>query len=263
VNQSVVVNGSSTVYAPKFGPFLQTTLFEMLDTPSGLHGRRASAPVKLNVRIGSLANVQIPDYLQEEISAQPDSAETQKLLFSLSTLRRVSSIGNGASGGVTLVIYTPLQIKMACKILTIASVSEEETEEQFKQIQRELRILRKCHSEHVVTFFGAFLEEDKLHIMLEWMDLGSLDKILLSQGPIPEKDVVLVATQLLKGLAYIHDDLHVMHRDIKPGNMLLNSKGVVKISDFGISKERVNGPSSFCGTLIYLAPESNFSNPYY
>ena len=107
----------------------------------------------------------------------------------------------------------------------------------------------------------AFLEEDKLHIMLEWMDLGSLDKILLSQGPIPENQVVVIAGQLLRGLAYIHDDMQVMHRDIKPGNMLLNSKGVVKISDFGISKERANnGPSTFVGTLIYLAPESEYLN---
>jgi mitogen-activated protein kinase kinase len=233
----------------------------MLDQPAGLHSRRTSAPVKLNLPIGSLENVRVPDYLQEEISAPPDSSDSQKLLFSLASLRKVSSIGNGASGSVSLVVYKPLHVKMACKILTISSVSEELKEEEFKQIQRELRILRKCHCEQVVTFFGAFLEEDKLHIMLEWMDLGSLDKILLRQGPIPETQVIVIASQLLKGLAYIHDNLQVMHRDIKPANMLLNSKGVVKISDFGISKERpTNGPSSFVGTLIYLAPESNTSN---
>ena len=127
----------------------------MLDQPTSLHNRRVSAPVKLHLRIGSLENVRVPKYLREEIdSAQPDSPDSQKLSFSLNSLQRVSQIGSGTSGSVSLMIYKPLHIKMACKILTISTNSEEVKDEQSKQIQRELRILRKCRSEFVVTFFG-------------------------------------------------------------------------------------------------------------
>lgn len=66
------------------------------------------------------------------------------------------------------------------------------------------------------------------------MDLGSLDRLLLKDGKIKEPIMMMIAHKILKGLDYLHSVCKIIHRDIKPHNILLNSEGNVKIADFGI-----------------------------
>ena len=79
-------------------------------------------------------------------------------------------------------------------------------------------------------------------IAMELMDLGSLrgliEKLVGRPEPkIPEEVIYNITSQILTGLNYLHKVKHVMHRDIKPDNVLLNSTGEVKLSDFGICRE--------------------------
>jgi serine/threonine protein kinase len=95
------------------------------------------------------------------------------------------------------------------------------------------------------------------------MDGGSLDgiigvyKMAKVTPEIDEKILAKVALQILCGLSYLHS-LNMIHRDVKPGNVLLNTKGEVKLSDFGISKELLDGvdfSKTFVGTTAYMSPE--------
>lgn len=73
-----------------------------------------------------------------------------------------------------------------------------------------------------------------LALAVEYMDGGSISNVIAQAGTIPEKVVSAVAFQILKGLEFLQSK-KLVHRDIKPGNILVNSEGRVKIADFGIS----------------------------
>ena len=75
---------------------------------------------------------------------------------------------------------------------------------------------------------------------MEYMDLGTLGDVVKQLGQIPEVMLGLIAYQVLLGLDYLHKTKKIIHRDIKPSNLLLNSEGVVKISDFGVSGQLMN-----------------------
>lgn len=122
---------------------------------------------------------------------------------------------------------------------------------------RELKILRLCRSTSVVSFFGAFLHDQDIYIMMEYMDLGSLETIYKATGPIPEPIVGVIGLRVLQGLKYLYLNHKIVHRDIKPSNILMSSTGDVKIADFGVSKQLTDNTQAmtFTGTQAYLAPE--------
>jgi len=107
-------------------------------------------------------------------------------------------------------------------------------------------------------FFDAFYDEGSVFIALEFMNGGSLGDVLKNAGVIPEQILVKIVMQVLKGLNYLHKSLHLVHRDIKPCNLLLNRNGEVKISDFGVSgqlEHTLSKCSSWVGTVTYMSPE--------
>lgn len=94
------------------------------------------------------------------------------------------------------------------------------------------------------------------------MDAGSLDNIinvyrLANQVPnITEPILAKISLQILCGISFLHSH-NLVHRDIKPGNILINSKGQVKVTDFGISREFIDGiefSKTFVGTRAYMSP---------
>lgn len=107
---------------------------------------------------------------------------------------------------------------------------------------------------HIVDFFGAFIHEGAVWIVLECMD-GSLSSLPF---PAPPSVVSSITRQVVRGLQYLHEHRHCIHRDIKPGNVLFREDGVVKLSDFGISSH-LDGEGdkahTFVGTLVYMSPE--------
>jgi mitogen-activated protein kinase kinase len=81
-----------------------------------------------------------------------------------------------------------------------------------KRVVRELRILRLCRSPAIVTFYGAFVHDDDINIMMEFMDMGTLEGIYIRNGPICEKAVSVITKQLLEGLIYLYENHKIVHR---------------------------------------------------
>ncbi|KAJ7069432.1 ste7-like protein [Mycena amicta] len=166
-------------------------------------------------------------------------------------LKEIRELGQGNGGSVKLVEHIPTGRIMAKKIVLIDAKPAVR-----KQILRELQIMHDCHSNYIISFWGAFLSDPNICICMEAMDKGSLDGIYKKTGPINIDVVGKVALAVLEGLTYLYDVHRIIHRDIKPSNILFNSAGEIKICDFGVSGELINSiADTFVGTSTYMSPE--------
>ncbi|KAL5524629.1 STE7 [Sanghuangporus sanghuang] len=166
-------------------------------------------------------------------------------------LKELQELGQGNGGSVKKVQHVPTGKIMAKKIVLIDAKPSVR-----KQILRELQIMHDCHSDYIISFFGAFLSDPNICICMEFMDKGSLDGIYKRIGAIDIEVVGRVALAVLEGLTYLYDVHRIIHRDIKPSNILCNSSGQIKICDFGVSGELINSiADTFVGTSTYMSPE--------
>lgn len=111
----------------------------------------------------------------------------------------------------------------------------------------------------LVEFYDAYTTASAgiISIVMEYMNGGSLQDMLGTGGSQDEAVLANVASQVLKGLAFLHKNHH-LHRDIKPANLLCTTEGTVKLADFGIARQLEDSmakANTFIGTLIYMAPE--------
>ena len=124
------------------------------------------------------------------------------------------------------------------------------------QIIRELQVLHECNSPYIVGFYGAFYSDGEISICMEHMDGGSWDQVLKKAGRIPEQILGKVSIAIIKGLTYLREKHKIMHRDVKPSNILVNSRGEIKLCDFGVSGQLIDSmANSFVGTRSYMSPE--------
>jgi serine/threonine protein kinase len=131
---------------------------------------------------------------------------------------------------------------------------------------KELRTLCRIDCESLVKLEGAFLFDDTVTMVLEFMNRGSLEDILKRNrktgATLKEPFIASLAFQMLWGLSYLHHERFI-HRDIKPGNVLINSDGKVKLCDFGLaSLSDKSLQTTVVGTTRYMAPERLRSKPY-
>lgn len=162
---------------------------------------------------------------------------------------KLGELGSGNGGVVTKVRHKSSGLIMARKLIHL-----EVKPAIKKQIIRELKVLHECNFAHIVGFYGAFYSDGEISICMEYMDAGSLDLILKKAGRIPENILGKITLAVLKGLSYLRDKHAIMHRDVKPSNILVNSNGEIKICDFGVSGQLIDSmANSFVGTRSYMS----------
>uniref|UniRef100_A0A671WMG8 Dual specificity mitogen-activated protein kinase kinase 2 n=1 Tax=Sparus aurata TaxID=8175 RepID=A0A671WMG8_SPAAU len=163
----------------------------------------------------------------------------------------ICELGAGNGGVVNKVRHKPSGLVMARKLIHL------EIKPAIRnQIIRELQVLHECNSPYIVGFYGAFYSDGEISICMEHMDGGSLDQVLKEAGRIPEEILGKVSIAVLRGLAYLREKHQIMHRDVKPSNILVNSRGEIKLCDFGVSGQLIDSmANSFVGTRSYMSPE--------
>ncbi|KAJ6659732.1 hypothetical protein lerEdw1_018447 [Lerista edwardsae] len=168
----------------------------------------------------------------------------------------VLELGRGAYGVVEKVWHEKSHTTMAVKRIR-ATVN---TQEQ-KRLLMDLDIsMRTVDCFYTVTFYGALFREGDVWICMELMDT-SLDKfykkVLEKERTIPEDILGKIAVSIVRALEHLHSKLSVIHRDVKPSNVLINKQGHVKMCDFGISGYLVDSVAKTldAGCKPYMAPE--------
>jgi len=190
---------------------------------------------------------------EEIITATPRITDIQ-----LRDLKKVGIIGEGGQGVVEVVLHIPTNRLFAMKKIWLNLDDSEEAKKQQQLISLEVQTLIESESnKFVVKFIQAFYTTQQVQILLEYMDFGSLQDIYRSARKIPERILSKIAFHVLQGLKYLHNERHVVHRDIKPCNILVKRNGRVKIADLGVARRLDNDAlaKTRLGTLTYLSPE--------
>jgi mitogen-activated protein kinase kinase len=139
-------------------------------------------------------------------------------------------------------------------VMAMKEMRLELEDSKFATIIMELDVLHRCASPFIVDFYGAFFQEGAVYICMEFMDGGSMDK-LYGDG-VPEGVLRKVTLATTRGLKSLKDEHNIIHRDVKPTNILINTAGAIKICDFGVSGNLVASiAKTNIGCQSYMAPE--------
>ena len=166
-------------------------------------------------------------------------------------------IAKGGMGTVYKAIHPSLKRYVVIKKLTIRGNAA--LRERFK---REAQILMELHHPNIVHMFDFFKEGSFYYIVLEYVDGMALDKLLKKREKLTSPITMLILRDTCNALKYAHEK-GIIHRDIKPGNILISRHGEIKLADFGIAsseKESDNDSNltqqgSALGTPAYMPPE--------
>jgi serine/threonine protein kinase len=173
--------------------------------------------------------------------------------------RLVERIGSGAMGVVWRAHDERLHRTVAVKELLLApGLSTGETDEAIQRAMREGRIAARLHHPNAISVFDVVEEDGVPCLVMEYLPSRSLSAVMAERGALPPREVARIGAQVAAALAAAHS-AGIVHRDIKPGNVLLGDDGTVKITDFGISRATddvtVTKTGLIAGTPAYLAPE--------
>ena len=144
----------------------------------------------------------------------------------------VGKLGRGGMGTVYEAVNLETGEPAAVKLLSAALAEEEGFRGRF---EAEIETLRKLNHPNIVKLFGFGEEDARLFYAMELIDGNSLEEELGRGRRFDWREVVRMVIEICRALRHAHDR-GVIHRDIKPGNLLLASNGQVKLSDFGIAR---------------------------
>ncbi|XP_017603975.1 mitogen-activated protein kinase kinase kinase 5-like isoform X1 [Gossypium arboreum] len=174
----------------------------------------------------------------------------------ISQWKKGKLLGRGTYG--TVYEATNRETGALCAMKEVEIIPDDpKSVECIKQLEQEIRVLRRLKHQNIVQYYGSEIVDDHLYIYLEYVHPGSINKYVREHcGAITESIVRNFTRHILSGLAYLHS-FKTIHRDIKGANLLVDANGIVKLADFGMAKH-LTGLSyelSLKGSPYWMAPE--------
>ncbi|HEY9683681.1 MAG TPA: serine/threonine-protein kinase [Oculatellaceae cyanobacterium] len=132
-----------------------------------------------------------------------------------------------------------------------------------ERFQTEAAVLSRLHHPRVVRFIDLFVEDHRAYVVMELVEGANLKELVATSGPLPESEVVKLASQMASVLSYLHEqEPPVIHRDLTPDNIILGEDGLPKLIDFSVAQELSSGVTgSVVGKPNYIAPEQFRGKP--
>ncbi|MCS7224988.1 MAG: serine/threonine-protein kinase [Armatimonadetes bacterium] len=167
----------------------------------------------------------------------------------------IKEIGRGGMGTVYLSYDPHLQRRVAIKVLSPHLAGEPGVAERFLS---EARIAASLQHPNIVTVYEAGEDQGQIFIVMEYVDGDDLGSLIKKRGALPPEEAVSLLSPIASALDYAHEK-GVIHRDVKPNNILISGDGTAKLMDFGIARivgtERLTKTGVLVGTPEYMAPE--------
>ncbi|MCB9690511.1 MAG: serine/threonine protein kinase [Alphaproteobacteria bacterium] len=167
-------------------------------------------------------------------------------------------IGAGGMATVYRVFDHHERVDRAAKILKEAAAHRTKTRSRFLT---EARTMANLNHPHIVSIYDVGDEDDYYYFVMELAEGGALSQVMRRLGSLPARTALRYAFEALSGLEHAHR-AGVVHRDVKPHNILLTADDAVRLTDFGIARilsdasaMRITGTGDMLGTLAYMAPE--------
>ena len=181
-------------------------------------------------------------------------------LFSSCSLYYQQQLGTEIGRGGFAIVYQGFNVEtgdfVAVKRFPLTSIDETS----LGSIQAEIELMQRLNHPNIVKYIDTIRSRDYLHIVLEYIENGSLSYVLRKFGSFSESLVAIYVAQILRGLVYLHEQ-GVLHRDIKGANILTTKDGHVKLADFGVAL-KVN-PSQVVGQGHLERGEDVVGSPYW
>lgn len=167
----------------------------------------------------------------------------------------VRELNRGPITTVYLARQTALERPVLIKLLNSQWQSEADLVERFR---REAIICARLRHNNIVSIFDVGTQTDNLYLVIEYIAGENLEEFIKRFQPVPFPYITYISREILRGLAYAHSR-QIVHRDIKPGNILISDDGGVKIADFGLARSEdlptITVQGGTVGTPAYMSPE--------
>jgi len=204
--------------------------------------------------------VQSPASPADDISMPTKTIEAVKeeLTTGATFARRyqiIEELGRGGMGRVYKAMDTEINEKVALKLITPEIAKDKKTIERFRN---ELKFARKIRHKNVCQMYDLSKEEESYYITMEYVRGDDLKGMIRRMGGFSAGQAITIAKQVCNGLAEAHK-LGVIHRDLKPQNIMIDQDGNARIMDFGIARSLkgrgITGAGVMIGTPEYMSPE--------
>ena len=186
--------------------------------------------------------------------------------FALNEYRIIRTIGQGSYGKVRLCVHNKSNQNYAIKFLSKDKLSKKimsgnpnaDNKEGIKKIRDEITIMKQLQHPNIIQIYGTMESESEIMIIMEHLE-GQIYPSTYPQKPIPLRKLKRYIVGITNGLQFLHEK-HIVHRDIKPDNILLDKKDNVKLADFGVSAFAAEGVEGlmvegFAGSPFFMPPE--------
>ncbi|KAL3523282.1 hypothetical protein ACH5RR_016116 [Cinchona calisaya] len=188
----------------------------------------------------------------------------------------LDEIGRGASA----IVYKAICLPINSSVVSVKAIDLDQSKADFDNVRREAKTMSLLSHPNILKAHCFFMVNRRLWVVMPFMSAGSLQSIITSSFPdgLSEPCIAVVLKETLCALSYLHDQGH-LHRDVKAGNILMDSNGSVKLADFGVSASIYESSSShgqlscssssnlmqteFAGTPYWMAPEVIHSHTGY
>ncbi|HEX5629799.1 MAG TPA: serine/threonine-protein kinase, partial [Usitatibacteraceae bacterium] len=179
------------------------------------------------------------------------------MITSLGRYKIVSEIGQGAMGTVYKAVDPIIDRTVAIKTINL-NLSRQELEEYEQRFQQEIKAAGRLNHPNIVTIYDVGKTEQVAYMAMEFLEGQELKDIIASGKALPTEQVVDIIAQVADGLWFAHQQ-GIVHRDVKPSNIMVLKGGIAKITDFGIARLPNSAVKTMTGLILgsprYMSPE--------